>query len=370
MKSKTFLSVVLMAAVACLAGLAHADVLGMGAHLASMGIGPGELLVANVALAVPQLRTFDQATIDSTGVFFSNELMRISPTLIEPLADFPYARDVDLTPLDLGDESTAYDSVAYRAAGGVNPVGKSIISARTTVIGAANVDSDRLISPTFLWGELFQMSIIEIERAMKLGRPLSPQLLNALKMKWEIDSQGMVYLGDAALGVTGLVNSTAVTAATVAATGTGSSTLWSTKTPDQINDDINTLITAVWASSGYTRIPNRIGLPPQKLAYLNSVRITNTGESLLAYVKRNNTSLMNGQDLSFAPIRELVGAGSGSTDRMIAYTKAVDVVRYPRSELRALPLQYDGLFQKQIYVGRLGTIEIPRPQLLRYADGI
>lgn len=320
--------------------------------------------------SLPQLRTFDQATIDSTGVFFQNELMRISPTLIEPLVDFPYARDVDITDLDLGDESTAYDAAYQRAAGGVNPVGKSIISARTTVIGAVNVDMDRTVSPTFLFGELFQMSIIEIERAMKLGRPLSPMMLNALKTKWELDTQGMVYLGDTGAGVTGLVNSAAVTAASVAATGTGSTTFWANKTPDQINDDINTLITAVWTSSAFTRIPNRIGLPPQKLAYLNSVRLSNTGENLLGYIKRNNTGILQGQTLEFAPIRELVGAGSGGTDRMIAYTKSPDVVRYPRSDLRALPLQYDGLFQKQIYIGRLGTIEIPRPQLLRYADGI
>lgn len=317
------------------------------------------------------MNTFDQATIDSTGVFFQTELMRISPTLIEPLADFPYARDVDLVDLDLGDEATGYDAIAERATGGVNPAGKSIITARTTTIGAVNVDLERVTNPAFLWGELFQMSVVEIERAMKLGRPLSPMLLSALKRKWELDTQGMVYLGDAALGVTGLVNSALVTSYTVAATGTGSTTPWANKTPDQINDDINKLLTDTWTASGFTRIPNRIGLPPAKLAYLNSVRLTNTGESLLAYIKRNNTSLMQGQDLAFAPMRELVGAGAGGTDRMMAYTKSVDVVRYPRTnELRPLPVQFDGLFQKQIYLGKLGTLEIPRPQLLRYADGI
>lgn len=317
------------------------------------------------------MRTFDQATVDSTGVFFQTELTRISPTLVEPLADFPYARDIDLTDLDLGDEATAYDASLERATGGINPAGKSIISARTTVIGAVNVDLERVQSPTFLWGEMFQMSIIEIERAMKLGRPLSPMLLSALKRKWELDTQGMVYLGDTGLGVTGLVNSAAVTAVT-AGTKTGGGTVWSAAaTVDEVNADINNLLQQTWAASGYTRIPNRIGVPPSKLTYLNSVRLPNTGENLLAYIKRNNTSLLNGQDLAFAPMRELVGAGAGSTDRMIAYTKAPDVVRYPRTnELRPLPMQFDGLFQKQIYVGRLGTVEIPRPQLLRYMDGI
>lgn len=317
------------------------------------------------------MQTFDRATVDSTGVFFQTELTRLSPTLVEPLADFPYARDVDLTDLDLGDEVTAYDASLERATGGINPAGKSIISARTTAIGAVNVDVERVQNPTFLWGEMFQMSIIEIERAMKLGRPLSPMLLNALKRKWELDTQGMVYLGDAGLGVTGLVNSPLVPTVT-AGTKTGGGTAWSTAaTVDEIAADINNLLTQTWFASGYTRIPNRIGVPPGKLTYLNSVRLPNTGENLLAYVKRNNTSLLNGSDLAFAPMRELAGAGAGGTDRMIAYTKGVDVVRYPRTnELRPLPMQFDGLFQKQIYVGKLGTLEIPRPQLLRYMDGI
>ena len=175
------------------------------------------------------MKTFDQATIDSTGVFFSNELIRINPTLLEPLSDFPYARDVDMTELDLGDEATAYDAVLYRAVGGANPIGKSFITARTTAIGAVNVDMERVQSPAFLWGELFQMSIVEIERAMKLGRPLSPSLLSALKTKWEMDTQAQVMLGDASVGVTGLVNSAAVTAET-ASTNAGGVTFWSITT--------------------------------------------------------------------------------------------------------------------------------------------
>ena len=315
------------------------------------------------------MRTFDQATIDSTGVFFSNELIRINPTLLEPLSDFPYARDVDMTELDLGDEATAYDAVLYRAPGGANPVGKSFITARTTAIGAVNVDMERVQSPAFLWGEMFQMSIVEIERAMKLGRPLAPSLLSALKTKWEMDTQNQVMLGDTAAGVTGLVNNASVTAATVA-TGVGG-LLWTQKTDDEILTDVNTIIQGVFASSGYTRMPSRLGLPPAKLGYLGTRKIANGSMSILKYLKENNSALvMAGIDLQFASMRELIGAGSGATDRMIAYTKAEDVVRFPRTNaLRSLPTQFDGLFQKQIYLGKLGTLEIPRTALLRYADG-
>lgn len=369
MKTSRLFAVIGLMALALCGVVAQAHGIEPMAVLASIGVSPSDLALVGLGVA-GTMRTFDQATVDSTGVFFQTELTRISPTLVEPLADFPYARDVDLTDLDLGDEATAYDAALERATGGVNPAGKSIISARTTVIGAVNVDLERVQSPTFLWGELFQMSIIEIERAMKLGRPLSPMLLTALKRKWELDTQGMVYLGDAALGVTGLVNSALVTAATVAA-GVGGIT-WALKTPDEILTDVNTVLDATWAASGYTRMPTRIGLPPAKLSALVSRRLTNTDVSVLEYLKRNNIAAsQGGVDLQFAPMRELIGAGAGGTDRMIAYSKSQDVVRYPRTnELRPLPTQFDGLFQKQIYVGKLGTLEIPRPALLRYADGI
>lgn len=371
MKSKTlFRAVAMLALVAACGVTAHAEAWGLVGAFAAVGLSPHEVMIGLAGAGmVGNMRTFDQATVDSTGVFFQTELTRLNPTLVEPLADFPYARDVDLTDLDLGDEVTAYDAALERATGGINPAGKSIISARTTVIGAVNVDLERVQSPTFLWGELFQMSIIEIERAMKLGRPLSPMLLSALKRKWELDTQGMVYLGDASLGVTGLVNSPLVTAATVAA-GVGGLT-WALKTPDEILTDVNTVLDATWAASGYTRMPTRIGLPPAKLSALVSRRLTNTNVSVLEYLKANNIAAsQGGVTLEFAPMRELIGAGAGSTDRMIAYSKSQDVVRYPRTnELRPLPTQFDGLFQKQIYVGKLGTLEIPRPALLRYADG-
>lgn len=373
MKTSRFLAIAALAVLALAAGTAQAagvDVYGIVAGFVAANPDASALGLA-LATGPVALRTFDQATIDSTGVFFETQLMRINPTLVEPLADFPYARDVDLIDIDLGDEATGYDAVLERATGGVNPAGKSIITARTTTIGAVNVDLERVTNPTFLWGELFQMSVVEIERAMKLGRPLSPMLLSALKRKWELDTQGMVYLGDSALGVTGLVNSALVTAYTVAATGTGSSTFWTTKTADLISDDVNKLLYDTWQASGFTRLPDTIGLPPQQMTYINSQRLSNTDRTILSYIRENNASLLNGQNLRFVPMRELAGAGAGGTNRMIAYSKSLDVVRYPRTnELRPLPVQFDGLFQKQIYLGKLGTLEIPRPQLLRYADGI
>jgi hypothetical protein len=315
------------------------------------------------------MQTFDAQTIDSTGVFFANELTRIDPILVEPMVDFPYARDVDIIPLDVGDETTAYDAIKYTATGGVNPAGKSFVSPKSTEIGVVGQDMERVQSPTFVWAEAIQYSVIELERAVKLGRSLPSTMLDGLNLKWNLDNQNQIMTGDTAYGVTGLVNSSAVTAATVA-NGASASPLWTSKTDDEILTDINTVLSAAWAASGYTSVPRRLALPPAKFGYLVTRKIVNGSMSLAKYIAENSlSSVQGGGSLELVPMRELAGAGAGATDRMLAYTKRRDVVRFARAALRSLPVQYAGLFQKTIYYSRVGTLEIPKPQMLRYADG-
>lgn len=316
------------------------------------------------------VQSFDAATVDSTGVFFSNELIRVDTQLIQPLADFPYTRDIDIIPIDIGDEATAYDALKYTATGGVNPAGKSFVSARTTAIGTVDVDMERTTSPVNLWAEIIQYSVIEIARSQKLGRPIDPMMGDALRMKWNIDNQQQVMIGDAATGAFGLVNLPAVTSAAVA-NGAGGSPLWADKTDAEILNDVNQALNAAWMASGYTRIPTKLGIAPGKYAYLVGRFVGTSGtKSMLAYLQENNLSTANGAALQIVPMRELTGAGAGGTDRMIAYTQARDVVRFPRSTLENTPVQYDGLFQKTVYYAKVGVVEVPKPQLLIYRDGM
>lgn len=314
------------------------------------------------------MQTFDQATIDSTGVFFQTELTRIDPVLNQPLADFTWSRDVDIGPLDIGDEVTAFDAVKYVATGGVQPNGKSFIGPKTTEVGNAGADVERKTNPTFVWAEAIQMTVIELAQAQKLGRSLPATLMDSLNMKKNVDLQNQVYTGDTLQNVKGLVNSTLVTAANVAA-GVGG-LLWTQKTDDEILADLNTVLAANWAQTGYTFVPRRLGLPPAKFAYLVSRKIVNGSMSLAKYLAENSlAATVNGTPLELVPMRELTGAGAGGTDRMVAYTKRRDFQRIPMSPTLSTPVQYKDLYQRSVYYFRVGVIEFVKPETLRYADG-
>lgn len=321
-------------------------------------------------MALSMLQTFDQATVDSTGVFFQAQLTRIDPILNQPLAEFTWSRDIDIGSLDIGDETTAFDSVKYTAVGGVQPAGKSFIGIKTTEIGNVGADMERRTAPTFVWAEAIQKTVIELAQADKLGRNLDSQLLDAMNMKRNVDLQNQAYLGDTLQGVRGLVNSTFITADNVALNAAAASRLWTAKTDDEVLQDVNTLVTACWAQTGFAIMPRRLGLPPAKFAQLVSRKIVNGSMSLAKYLAENSIAMTtNGVALELVPMRELIGVGVGATDRMIAYTKRADCQRLPLSAMQSTPMQHRDLYQRVVYYFRVGIVELIKPETLRYADG-
>lgn len=367
MNRSKLMTVVGLVALACASIVAHAAGTDVPQFMASLGINFQDLALAG--MAVGSLQTFDAATIDSTGAFFQNGLQRIDPVLNEPLANFTWARDIDVGPLDIGDEQTGFDAIKYLAVGGIQPGGKSFIGPKATEIGNVGADWERKVNPTFVWAEAVQKNVIELAQALKLGRNLDATLLDALNMKKNVDIQNQVYTGDTLQNVKGLVNSSLVTAATVA-NGASASPLWTGKTDDEVLQDFNTFLVAAWAATGYVQMPRRVALPPTKFAYLIARKIANGSMSIAKFLSENSiANSTNGAPLELVPMKELVGAGAGGTDRMLAYTKDRKNQRFPLSEMLSTPVQYRDLYQRAVYYCRMGVVEIVRPETLRYADG-
>ena len=55
---------------------------------------------------------------------------------------------------------------------------------------------------------------------------------------------------------------------------------------------------------------------------------------------------------------------------MVAYTKDKDRVRFPMTLLQRTPVQFDSIYHKATYFGRLGVVEVVYPQTLGYRDGM
>lgn len=319
-----------------------------------------------------QMMTFDNRTIDSTGVFLVGELERLDQKMHGPLTSVTWGRDIDLrSDVSIADEVSSFTNSTFAAAGGASPNGKSWIGKDSDAIAGIALDIGKTSKPLTLWGMQIGWTLPELESAMRVGRPVDAQKFNAMMLKYNMDVDEQVYIGDSNLGLEGLTNSSAVSATNVV-NGAASSPLWVNKTAKEILADVNTLLNNAWAASAYAICPSKLLLPPAQYSALVSRIVSDAGNiSILEYLKVNSLSnSINGRPLDIQPLKWLVGRGSGSTDRMVAYTQEEDRVRFPLVPLQRTPLEYRDIRQLTTYFGRLGAVEFVYPETLAYADGI
>lgn len=369
------------------------------ATLASHGIvpsgydHPGKPIMSNGGRNV-SFTTHDGRTVDSTGAFLVGELERLDQTLHKPLVQVSWQRDIDLREdVTIADDYSSFTKSIFGGPGGLGAgqtIGnkKAWIAKNTTQIPGVSVDLAKFPQPLNLWAREIAYTIPELESAAKVGRPIDEQKLEALRLDHQLAIDEMVYIGDTTVQVsagqvaTGLVNSPLVTPVNVA-TVSGSTT-WAAKIAaglyDAVTADVNTLITNAWAASGYSIVPGRVLLPPADYALITEQKVSSAGNvSIMKYIQENNIySRSTGRQLEVLPLKWLNGAGASGTigvggaghDRMIAYTKAYDRVRYPMTLLQRTPLQYDAIWHKTSYFCKLGCLEMVYPELFSYMDGL
>ena len=330
------------------------------------------------ARTIDNMMTYDRRTIDSTGAFLIGELERLDQTLHAPLAAVTWGRDIDLREdVSIADETSSYTNSSFAAAG-LNPNGKAWISKDANVITGVSLDIGKTATALTLWGMELKYTIPELQSSEKLGRPIDQQKYEGMQLKHQMDTDEQVYIGDTTLGQYGLVNSTAITATNVGA-GASGSTSFVKKSPDEVLNDFNVALNAVWAASGWAVLPKQVRLPPVQFGQLVTAKVSgNADKSILAYIQENNILTQStGEKLDIQPLNWLVGAGTGGTqgvlgtvDRMVIYTKDKNRVRFPMTLLNRTPLEYRSLFQITTYYGRLGAVEFVYPETLGYFDGI
>lgn len=220
----------------------------------------------------------------------------------------------------------------------------------------------------------YEWNTQELQRAAKLGRSLSSDKAMAASMAADRFIYGIGMTGKNPAGVsekgwTGFTNDANVPSAQVAADGTGSSRLWSAKTPDLILRDINSVINAVETGSGETHVATHLVLPTTLYNYVANTRLTDTGTSILAFLQANNSA---GESLTILKSRALETAGTGGTTRMVAYDFNPQVLRFHLPG----PHQFLPAFQKSSLVYEVGGLmnvggcEVRLPKAMAYRDSM
>ena len=330
-------------------------------------------------------KTTDGRTVDSTGAFLVGELERLDLTMHEPLVAVTWGRDIDLREdVTIADEVSSFTLSTFGSAGGLgtgNGIGngKAWIGKDTNQITGVSADIAKIPHQLHPWAMELKYTILELESAAKLGRPIDTQKFEGLQLKHQMDIDEQIYIGDTGMGVTGLVNNSLVTNVGNLPNGVSGFPQWNMKTADEILADVNVMLTSVWQASAWAVIPGRLMLPPAQFGYISTQKVSQAGNvSILKYIQDNNLLTTSGKGkLEILPLKWLIGAGVGGTigttgtvDRAVVYTKEKNRVRYPMTLLQRTPIQFDSIYHKTTYFCRLGAVEVVYPETLGYFDGL
>ena len=317
--------------------------------------------------------TMDAASLGTGMAFLVGELEKRDPKLLEPLTSTTWQRDIVATTGGGWVEFSSNYFVDY-ATTGANKRG--IMGGQTTAIPVlqANITKDNF--KVFTWSNIVKVPFVDQAKLQGIGRSLDQIYDKGLRLNYNKTLDENVYLGFEEFGTEGLVNNSNITASYVAMNAGNTSRKWKDKTPDEILADVNEALNDAWAAAGYdiSGIPNHIGLPPALFTYILSQKVSLAADkSILNYLLENNIAKANGVDLQIVPMRQLIGAGVGGTDRMIAYVNDEDKVTFditvPLSRIMTQP-SVEHLAYLSAYAGQIGQVKFLYTQCAVYKDGI
>jgi hypothetical protein len=313
-------------------------------------------------------QTYDQATVDSTGVFLISELERLDPRLHMPLVTYTWARDIDLREdVTMGDEESSFTNSSFASTQGIAGSNKAWASKDSSAIAGVSLDIGKTISALPIWALQLSWTLPELASAQQLGRAIDAQKFDAMMLKYNMDVDEETYTGDPVLRMNGLFNHTSLTNTGNAVTGG-----WATATANLILADVNALLFSVYQATGFAAMPDRLLMDPFSFSMLKSTLISTAGsQSILTFLLENNVAVgQTNTPFQILPCKWLSGTASQptnplgiATNSMFAYIKDPTRVRLPLVPLQRTPIEYRDIRQITTYFGRLGGVEMVYPEV-------
>lgn len=224
-------------------------------------------------------------------------------------------------------------------------------------------------------GSGWEWNLEEINQAALYGVNLNDTKAMSAADKVERLLNDIAMRGSTEKNWTGLLNSTIVARTDAAATGTGSSTFWASKTVEQILADINGVLSSVRTNTGEVEWADTLRMPPDAFRDLATRRM-GAGDgfmTVLEFIRRNNIyTAETGQALDIQPLREARNASQDGGGRLVAYRKDPEVVRFhlPMPRRVLAPRQKSIMGFETGIIARTGGTEIRLPGAFAYLDEI
>ncbi|RLB93613.1 MAG: hypothetical protein DRH26_03495 [Deltaproteobacteria bacterium] len=242
------------------------------------------------------------------------------------------------------------------------------VGTKSLNVPIAEIGTEKVTVPVELGATGYEYSDEELRQAIQLQRPLPQLKSNTARRAYEEMAQRVAMVGDTTHNLPGFINNTNVTSATVVDPGSG--TEWVNKTTAQILFDINDFMGDIFVDTLQVEKPNTLVLPTAQWNYIaGTPRSDQSDTTILQWLVANSPYLSSESDI--IPITELASAGSGSSDRMMAYDKDMDKVvfhipmplKFTEPQRKGRGFEVPGEF-------KLSGVEFRYPGSARYADGI
>lgn len=245
-------------------------------------------------------------------IFFARELESIKAQTFD--IKFPNMKALTLLPVstDAGEGAEAITYQQFEETGIAR-----IISSYADDLPRADVRGKEFISKVKSLGASYGYSLQEIRAAMFVGRPLTTRQASAARRAHDQAMNRLAWFGDDDYQLQGILNNQNIPRETVPNDGTGNSTLWVDKTPDQILRDMNQITNTIMAVTKGVETPNTLLLPVEQYTLVASTpRSTNSDTTILDYYLQNNPFV---DFVDWVP--EFEGAGENGSDIMMAYDR-------------------------------------------------
>ena len=229
-----------------------------------------------------------------------------------------------------------------------------------------DIGGEEHTSPIKEIGASYGYSIKEIRRAQKAGISLDAKKAVACRRAIDEKQDAIAWKGDAKGKLPGFINHPGITEY-VPANGAGGGKAWSGKTADEIVADFAGIISAAPESTNGIENPDTVIMPLSLYTKLqNTPYGSNRDKTILGFIRENYPQITR-----IEWVQDLVGAGAGGTNRVMAYARdplKVEVQIPQRFE--QMPPQLTGKVYDIICSQSTGGTLVYYPQSVVFADGL
>lgn len=218
------------------------------------------------------------------------------------------------------------------------------------------------------FGISYAYTINEVRHALYAKFPLQARKAMAARDQMARKLDDILFSGDTATGMKGLINQTGTATYTVLADGAGGSKNWEDKSPDKVLRDLNAPFGQVAVDTKEIHALNTLVLPLSSYQHIAGTRVGDgTSETILSYWLRTNPYGIGSVETTV----KLETAGSGNTKRMVAYEKSPQVLE------AIVPVEFEQFAPETFHTEvstichmRTGGVAVYYPKAICYADDI